>query len=730
MVVRRRQPSTMVDETNDHEASVPIEGECCHIQNDFWSICLLLILYLLQGIPLGLTAAVPLILQADSTTPDYQKQATFSLALWPFSLKILWAPLVDAIYSSRFGRRKSWLIPIQYAIGIDLLVLASHVDDWLGREPGNPSGKLGVANPVNVYALTAAFFGLTLLAATQDIVVDGWALTMLSRRNVAWASTCNTVGQPLGYVVAYLVFIILESADISNTYLRTTPVPDRGLVTFSGFLYFWGVVFMVATTLVAVLKHEENSTVTKPVQDCLDGVAQTVSNAHAVKRLKARLKSSRIRARNRNAVVELTEPTVDPDEDNDEVTQATTIHTEEDEDARDFHPNALTTDATRTSSGVIEVFPDDRVEPPSDSQVASELSLIDTYRITISVLCLKPLLKYIAMLFVVRACFAPVDTTLTLKLIERGFQKGSIAFLTLASLPLQALLPLFITRWTNGPKPLGVFIMVAVPRLIYSGLAIPLLYCVSYFRQIVPSQPATATGFMNLTMTMNGSFSMPHLDHGPHYAFSKTFYFLFLIYSIIGSVFSNFMFVSQMAFHARISDPIVGGSYMTLLNTAANLAGSLPQTVCLSLIEPLSVQNCQDADLVKAGLASLSGFMTPGGVNKTLMSSSIPSREELEQLGQLWLSQNATCSRARGVRACHVAGGECVSTVDGFYVLVLLGIVVGLLVFPTILRPLAHQLDALPLSAFSFRPSALCPTLARRLRLYRLSRHRRSSNSK
>ncbi|KAA3676441.1 MFS transporter, PAT family, solute carrier family 33 (acetyl-CoA transporter), member 1 [Paragonimus westermani] len=693
MVVRRRQSSTMVDETNDHEASIPIEGECCHIQNDFWSICLLLILYLLQGIPLGLTAAVPLILQADSTTPDYQKQATFSLALWPFSLKILWAPLVDAIYSTRFGRRKSWLIPIQYAIGIDLLVLASHVDDWLGREPGNPSGKLGVANPVNVYALTAAFFGLTLLAATQDIVVDGWALTMLSRRNVAWASTCNTVGQPLGYVVAYLVFIILESADISNTYLRSTPVPDRGLVTFSGFLYFWGVVFMVATTLVAVLKHEENSTVTKPVQDCLDGVAQTVSNAHAVKRLKARLKSPRIRARNRNAVLELTEPTVDHDEDNDEVTQATTIHTEEDEDAREFHPNTLATDATGTSSGVIEVFPDDRVEHPSDSQVASELSLIDTYRITISVLCLRPLLKYIAMLFVVRNC----------------------SLFTYPHLPSHHL---HRTHHICGH------------RLIYSGLAIPLLYCVSYFRQIVPGQPATAAGFMNHTVAMNGSFSMPHLDHGSHYAFSKTFYFLFLVYSIIGSVFSNFMFVSQMAFHARISDPIVGGSYMTLLNTAANLAGSLPQTVCLSLIEPLSVQNCQDADVLKAGLASLSGFMTPGGINKTLMSSSIPSREELEQLGQLWLSQNATCSRARGVRACHVAGGECVSTVDGFYVLVLLGIVVGLLVIPTILRPLAHQLDALPLSAFSFRPSALCPTLARRLRLHRLSRRRRSSNSK
>ncbi len=30
------------------------------------------------------------------------------------------------------------------------------------------------------------------------------------------------------------------------------------------------------------------------------------------------------------------------------------------------------------------------------------------------------------------------------------------------------------------------------------------------------------------------------------------------------------MFVSQMAFHAKISDPGIGGTYMTLLNTISN----------------------------------------------------------------------------------------------------------------------------------------------------------------
>ena len=36
----------------------------------------------------------------------------------------------------------------------------------------------------DVVSITAMFFLLVLLAATQDIAVDGWALTLLSRKNV------------------------------------------------------------------------------------------------------------------------------------------------------------------------------------------------------------------------------------------------------------------------------------------------------------------------------------------------------------------------------------------------------------------------------------------------------------------------------------------------------------------------------------------------------------------
>jgi hypothetical protein len=35
----------------------------------------------------------------------------------------------------------------------------------------------------NAAGVTALFFGLVLLAATQDVAVDGWALTLLSARS-------------------------------------------------------------------------------------------------------------------------------------------------------------------------------------------------------------------------------------------------------------------------------------------------------------------------------------------------------------------------------------------------------------------------------------------------------------------------------------------------------------------------------------------------------------------
>lgn len=204
------------------------------IAGDERNVAILLFLYILQGIPLGLGAAIPLIL--TNANVSYKEQAEFSFAYWPFSIKLLWAPIVDSLFISKFGRRKTWLVPVQYLIGITMLILAKNVDYYLGGE-GSDSGT------PDVFTLTCMFFFLNFLAATQDIAVDGWALTMLQRHNVGYASTCNSVGQTAGYFIGYIGYMALES---------------YGVLKLPDFLTFWGYTFIIVTTLVAIFKQEND----------------------------------------------------------------------------------------------------------------------------------------------------------------------------------------------------------------------------------------------------------------------------------------------------------------------------------------------------------------------------------------------------------------------------------------------------------------------------------------
>uniref|UniRef100_A0A672UG72 Solute carrier family 33 member 1 n=1 Tax=Strigops habroptila TaxID=2489341 RepID=A0A672UG72_STRHB len=207
------------------EVLLPPERRARGYRAELGSILLLLVLYVLQGIPLGLAGSVPLILQSKSAS--YTDQAFFSFVFWPFSLKLLWAPLVDAVYLRGFGRRKSWLVPTQYVLGVFMIYMSTQVDMLLGDGEGRAP---------DVVALTVTFFLFEFLAATQDIAVDGWALTMLSRENVGYASTCNSVGQTAGYFLGNVLFLALESSSFCNKYLRFQPQP-QGIVTLSGWIF-------------------------------------------------------------------------------------------------------------------------------------------------------------------------------------------------------------------------------------------------------------------------------------------------------------------------------------------------------------------------------------------------------------------------------------------------------------------------------------------------------------
>ena len=56
---------------------------------------------------------------------SYQDQALFSFVFWPFSLKLIWAPIVDGAYFKSIGRRKSWLMPSQLTIALVMYALST-----------------------------------------------------------------------------------------------------------------------------------------------------------------------------------------------------------------------------------------------------------------------------------------------------------------------------------------------------------------------------------------------------------------------------------------------------------------------------------------------------------------------------------------------------------------------------------------------------------------------------
>ena len=177
------------------------------------------------------------------STMSYTKIGIFSLAAYPYSFKLLWSPIVDTIFSKSIGRRKSWIIPLQIIAAITMMCSGSWVE--LKMKDGD------------AYSITALFFALVLLAATQDIAVDGWALTLLSKKNVGYAATCQTVGMNIGYFTSFTIFLALSDPEFCSSYFHTpVGVP---LITLAGYMRFWGWVYLVVTAGIALFKSEDRN---------------------------------------------------------------------------------------------------------------------------------------------------------------------------------------------------------------------------------------------------------------------------------------------------------------------------------------------------------------------------------------------------------------------------------------------------------------------------------------
>eukprot|EP01103_Thecamoeba_quadrilineata_P021111 TRINITY_DN947_c0_g1_i1.p1 TRINITY_DN947_c0_g1~~TRINITY_DN947_c0_g1_i1.p1 ORF type:complete len:345 (+),score=56.54 TRINITY_DN947_c0_g1_i1:672-1706(+) len=113
--------------------------------------------------------------------------------------------------------------------------------------------------------MTIILTTLMFMIATEDIAVDGWALTLLSEKNAKLGPTVQTIGQTCGYFLAYTLFLAFNSADFCNAYLRSEPLPD-GLLSLSLFMKFWGI-FFVLFGLLLLFKSENTVRVELTVKE-------------------------------------------------------------------------------------------------------------------------------------------------------------------------------------------------------------------------------------------------------------------------------------------------------------------------------------------------------------------------------------------------------------------------------------------------------------------------------
>ena len=217
---------------------------------------LLVLLYLLQGVPMGLaTGSVPFLLKSHLS---YGQIGVFSLAAYPYSLKLIWSPIVDAVWTPRLGRRKSWIVPIQILSGLGMLYLGRNVDRMMVLA--------GASDGSGVGSFTWWWFMLVFLCATQDIAVDGWALTLLTPESISYASTSQTIGLTAGHFLSYTVFLALNSPKFANHWFRTTP-SENGVLTLNSYLTFWGWTYLLVTLGLVLLKREEKTKTREGVKE-------------------------------------------------------------------------------------------------------------------------------------------------------------------------------------------------------------------------------------------------------------------------------------------------------------------------------------------------------------------------------------------------------------------------------------------------------------------------------
>lgn len=117
----------------------------------------------------------------------------------PYTLKFLWAPLVDKapvpVLTRMVGQRRAWLYVIQALLFAALWQLGG----------SNPAHHIGI---FALWAIVVAF-----LSATQDIVIDAYRIEILSDEELPYGTAMNQFGYRTGNLIAGAGTVYLASTE-------------------------------------------------------------------------------------------------------------------------------------------------------------------------------------------------------------------------------------------------------------------------------------------------------------------------------------------------------------------------------------------------------------------------------------------------------------------------------------------------------------------------------------
>jgi MFS transporter, PAT family, beta-lactamase induction signal transducer AmpG len=142
-----------------------------------------------SGLPLALSGSTLLVWMTEAKV-NLGTIGLFALVGTPYTIKFLWAPLIDALdvpwLSRRFGRRRGWLLLAQ------LLLIAAIV-------------FLGLCDPsISPLVVAAGALMVATASATQDIVVDAFRVESLNESEQAAGMA--------SYVAAYRIGMLVSTA--------------------------------------------------------------------------------------------------------------------------------------------------------------------------------------------------------------------------------------------------------------------------------------------------------------------------------------------------------------------------------------------------------------------------------------------------------------------------------------------------------------------------------------